>query len=94
MEPRDKLCVRQHTGSAKGTQMATTKREPIDGVQYISAAEAREIFDYQARKLVGMSGDEFLRRWDDGEFRDLFDKPGHEDLTHLVMMMTLGRQKD
>ena len=74
--------------------MATTKREPIEGVQYISAAEAREIFDYQARKLVGMSGEEFLRRWDEGEFCDLFDKPGHVDLTHLVMMMGFGRAKD
>jgi hypothetical protein len=41
-----------------------------------------------------MSGEEFLRRWDEGEFRDLFDKPGHEDLTHLVMMMGFGRAKD
>jgi hypothetical protein len=74
--------------------MATTKREPIEGVQDISAAEAREVFDYQARKLVGMSGEEFLRRWEEGEFRDLFDKCGHEDLTHLVMMMGLGRAQD
>jgi hypothetical protein len=74
--------------------MATTKREPIEGVQYISAAEAREIFDYQARKAMGMSGEEFLRRWDDGEFRELFDKRGHEELTSLVMMMGFGRAQD
>jgi hypothetical protein len=74
--------------------MSTTEREPIEGVQYISAAEAREVFDYQARKLMGMSGEEFLRRWDEGEFRDLFDKRGHEDLTHLVLMMGLGRAQD
>jgi hypothetical protein len=40
---------------------------------------------------MGMSGEEFLRRWDDGEFRDQFDKRGHENLTHLAMMMALGR---
>ena len=74
--------------------MATTNREPIEGVQFISAAEARELFDYQARKLVGMSGEEFLRRWDEGEFRDLFDKRGHAELTHLVMMMGFGRAQD
>jgi hypothetical protein len=43
---------------------------------------------------MGMSGEEFLCRWDDGEFRDLFDKPGHEKLTRLVMKMSLGRQED
>ena len=74
--------------------MATTNREPIEGVQFIRAAEARELFDYQARQLVGMSGEEFLRRWDEGEFRALFDKRGHEDLTHLVMMMGFGRAQD
>jgi hypothetical protein len=74
--------------------MATTKREPIEGVQIISAAEAREIFDYRARKAMGMSGEEFLRRWDDGEFRELFDKRGHEELTSLVMMMGFGRAQD
>jgi hypothetical protein len=74
--------------------MATTKKHSKSGVQIISAAEAREIFDYQARKLMGMSGEEFLRRWDAGEFHDLFDKPGHENLTRLVMKMTLGRQED
>ncbi|MDQ3492250.1 MAG: hypothetical protein M3452_03180 [Chloroflexota bacterium] len=74
--------------------MATTKREPIEGVRIISAAEAREVFDYQARRLMGMSGEEFLRRWDEGEFRELFDKRGHENLTTLAMKMTLGRQKD
>jgi hypothetical protein len=74
--------------------MATTKREPIEGVQYINAAEAREIFDYQARRLMDMSGEEFLRRWDEGEFHDLFDKRGHENLTSLVMKMGLGRAQD
>lgn len=74
--------------------MSTTEREPIEGVQIISAAEAREIFDYQARKLMGMSGEEFLRRWDNGEFHDLFDKPGHEKLTRLAMKMSLGRAED
>lgn len=74
--------------------MATTKRKPIEGVQIIDAAEAREVFDYQARRLMGMSGEEFLRRWDAGEFRELFDKPGHEKLTSLVMKMGFGRAKD
>ena len=74
--------------------MATTKREPIEGVQIISAAEAREIFDYRARKAMGMSGEEFLRRWDEGELHELFDEPGHKELTSLVMMMGFGRAKD
>jgi hypothetical protein len=63
----------------------------IEGVQFVSPEEAAELFDQQARELVGMSGDEFLRRWDAGEFRELFDHPDHRDLTHLVMLMTLVR---
>lgn len=61
-------------------------------IAYLSAEEACEVFDYQARKLMNMSGEEFLRRWDAGEYRDSFDAPGHESLTSLVMMMSLARQ--
>lgn len=72
--------------------MATARNRTETGYQILSPEESREVFDYQARKLVNMSGEEFLRRWDAGEFRELFDKPGYEKLTRLVMMMPFGRQ--
>ena len=36
----------------------------------MSAAEERRIFDRAARRYVGMSGRDFLRKWRAGEFKD------------------------
>jgi len=35
-----------------------------------TAEESRQLFDATARQYVGMSGDDFLRAWDNGEFAD------------------------
>lgn len=48
----------------------------IEGVKELTAAEARTHFDAQARRRLGMSGEEFLRRLDAGEFDDAVDLPG------------------
>jgi hypothetical protein len=42
-------------------------REPTD-------EEARELFDRSARHYLGISGDEFLCRWDAGEYDDPDDR--------------------
>jgi hypothetical protein len=67
----------------------TTTKYPL----VMPAEMAREMFDQEARLTVGMSGDEFIRRYDAGEFRDWDDdtSEGHE-LAYLIMLMPFGRQ--
>jgi hypothetical protein len=48
----------------------------IEGVVWLTQEEAHERFDAQARNLLGMSGEKFLRRLDAGEFDDQVDLPG------------------
>jgi hypothetical protein len=72
--------------------VATARQQTTD-VELLTPEEARAVFDYQARQLVGLSGDEFMRRWNAGEFHEQFDLPGHEDLTQLVMLMPLACQE-
>ncbi|MGH2609499.1 MAG: hypothetical protein ACRDHF_10470 [Tepidiformaceae bacterium] len=54
--------------------MAATKRDTptddleVEGVQHMKPEQTRELFDELARKVFGISGDEFLRRWDAGEY--------------------------
>ncbi|HET7036790.1 MAG TPA: hypothetical protein VFI42_13980 [Thermomicrobiaceae bacterium] len=50
--------------------MTTTKPKQEDRIHELTKQEARELFDQVARKYLNMSGEEFLRRWDAGEFRD------------------------
>jgi hypothetical protein len=40
-------------------------------VDEMSAQEAVEAFDTICQRELGMSGAEFLRRWDEGEYRDV-----------------------
>lgn len=56
---------------------------------WLTAAEAREIFDQEARRLLGMSGDEFLRRYDAGEFDP--NDPDHTSVVDLSMIASFGR---
>ncbi|MBA2755086.1 MAG: hypothetical protein H0U40_11605 [Chloroflexia bacterium] len=46
-------------------------------IRFTTTEEGRAIFDDQARRLMNMSGEEFLRRWDAGEFAEIADAPGH-----------------
>ena len=49
--------------------------EQSDGIRFLNEEESREYFDRQARRLLGISGDEYLRRYDAGEYdRDLDDR--------------------
>ncbi len=48
----------------------------LEGVHFVTTIEeAREIFDEQALYELGISGEEFLRRWDAGEYGDFADIP-------------------
>ena len=44
--------------------MATTQEKMIGGVKIVDPDEAAEMFDSLARRLMNMSGEEFLRRWE------------------------------
>lgn len=50
--------------------------------------EAHETFDKNARFYLGMSGNEFLQRWDAGEWQDDIDQPG---VISMYMLMPLVR---
>ena len=53
--------------------------------------EARALFDAESQKLMGMSGEEFLRRYDAGEFDDILDDSEHLEIMRLAMMRSFAR---
>ncbi len=53
--------------------MATRTKQQLPQVRELSPEESAAEFDRQARRRLGMSGEEFLRRWDAGEFPDIED---------------------
>ena len=53
---------------------------------WVNRQEGRRMFDESVRRRLGIGGDEFLRRWDAGEF-----DPEDIDVEHLMVMESFGR---
>jgi hypothetical protein len=76
--------------AANRTELLELDQAPEgEGVQRLTDEEARAYFDAQATRLLGMSGVEFLRRLDAGEFADQVDLPGA--VGYLAALSPFGR---
>jgi hypothetical protein len=51
------------------------------------AERGREILDKAAQRYLGISGEEFSRLWEAGEYED-DDRP---EVTHVAMLLPFGR---
>ena len=56
----------------------------------MSEHDAAEVFDGIARRELGISGQEFLDRWDAGEYRST-DRDDLDGLSEVVAAMSLVR---
>jgi hypothetical protein len=70
--------------------MALPNQDTDNGIIWLDDEETRAYFDATARELLGMSGDEFLRRLDAGEWRDVIDDGEHGDHLYLAMLRRLA----
>lgn len=50
--------------------MAALPKEATEHVEFLSEEESRRLFDEIARRYLGLSGEEFCRRWERGEYTD------------------------
>ncbi len=73
------IAVRKERGMA--TEPATLDNQ----IAWMDAAESRAFFDRQARARMNMSGEEFLRRLDAGEWDEVIDDPGYQDVLYLAI---------
>jgi len=71
--------------------MALASERTSSDIRFLEEDESREFFDAQAQRLMGMSGDEFLRRYDAGEFEAIIDDPKHRGIMMLAMLSPFGR---
>lgn len=65
----------------------TRKRHPYE----LTREEGWALFDEQARKCFGMSGAEFLAKYDAGEI-DVDDPAIHGNAIHMEMLLPLVRE--
>lgn len=65
--------------------------DEIAGVRILTPEEGRAFFDRRARSELGISGEEFLKRWDAGEYRPIPDTVEGRRIGRLVMMIPFAR---
>lgn len=68
----------------------STEMHTAHGVVTMSAEEYDDMFDRIARKNMGISGAEFLRRWDAGEYEGV-DWDSVKGLRAVAMALPLAR---
>jgi hypothetical protein len=66
---------------------ALERREPQP--KELSAEEGRQLFDQRARQFLGMSGEEFVRRYDAGEL----DPDADDDVCRMAMLLPFWRDE-
>jgi hypothetical protein len=71
--------------------MTDTAERTEQRVRWLTDEEARTLFDQEARRVMGMSGEEFLRRYDAGDFTDVHDDGENIDFVALEMLIPWGR---
>ena len=64
----------------------------IEGIHFLNPEEGRELFDREAQRLFGISGDEFLRRWDNGEYGPIPDTPEGRKLDRMYGLISFVRR--
>lgn len=52
----------------------------------LSREEGRKLLDRQARRHLGMSGEEFIRTWKAGEFKD----PDRPEIMRVAFLLPFG----
>jgi hypothetical protein len=58
----------------------------------LSPEAAQAFFEKQARELLGISGEDFLRRFDAGEYANIPDDAGDADIVYLATLRYFGRR--
>ena len=58
----------------------------------LTREESIAFFDEQVRQVLNISGEEFLERWDAGEFRPVPDTPEGWKVGRLVMLIPFARR--
>lgn len=81
------------SGSRSVTDETYDDQPNSEGVAYLTRDEARATFDRTARDRAGVSGEEFIRRSDAGEYDSLqkFDPIRYGRLSRLAFLSPLAR---
>jgi hypothetical protein len=69
-------------------------RKPYDALlpSVLASDEARALLDREVRRVMGMSADAFLAKWEAGDLENLPDTPEGREIVYLVLLIPFGRR--
>lgn len=76
--------------------LAEIARSEVDGQPLVpeggvlTPEEGRRQYDAAVRFYLGIDGEEFLRRWDAGEWHELHDDADHSHIAFLVALRSFA----
>lgn len=56
-------------------------------IKFLTSEEGQKLLDKQARRYLGMSGEEFVRKWKAKEFKD----PDRPEIMQVAFLIPFGR---
>ena len=65
--------------------------DPDETPLFFTAEEGRREFEAAVQHWMGISGEEFIQRWEAGEYWGVADEEGHRHIGDLIMMIPLAR---
>jgi hypothetical protein len=65
----------------------------VPGTVEVTYDEWMAMFDEAIQAQLGLSGEEFIERWNAGEYAEIADKAGHRHLVDLGMSIPFDRRK-
>lgn len=71
--------------------MAATVKPASTPIRWLDDDASRALFDAQARAMLGISGEEFLRRWDAGAYAACDREPEASRVRRLVALIPFAR---
>ncbi len=70
---------------------APSEEQALPEVVWLTPEEGRAVFDEDARSFLGISGDEFIRRLDAGEYDAIEEDETGRQIVRLLMSVSLAR---
>lgn len=71
--------------------MTQTVEPALPPVIDLTPEESWAFFDDKAHELLGISGEEFVRRWNAGDYDEIADDGEHSDIMYLAMFLPRDR---
>ena len=90
-DPEESVGTVDEAGPEAEYEILLEGTDVLPPVYLLNEEQSHALFDRAARERLGISGQEFLRRYDAGDYDAILDDPDHTEVMDLMMLLPFGR---